>query len=133
MALSDALPDADDFRALERERTRALVERDLPTIERLHAEGYELISPPGRVMSRERYLSMLASEVFYTAWEHGPMRVRVSPAMAVVRYPARLTFPSGKVVECWHNDVYERQGSAWRAVWSQATQRPVDDPPVQAA
>ncbi len=37
----------------------------MPTIERLHAPDYELISPPGRVMSRERYLSLLAADVFY--------------------------------------------------------------------
>ena len=33
----NATPDADFFRRLEVERTRALVARDMPTIERLHA------------------------------------------------------------------------------------------------
>jgi len=49
------LLDADFFRALEVERTQALVARDVPTIRRLHAPDYELISVPGRVMSLERY------------------------------------------------------------------------------
>ena len=119
-------PDADFFRALEAQRTRALVARDVAAIKRLHAADYELITPPGRVMSLERYLSLMAEEPFYAAWEHGAMRVRISEDMAVVRYQARITFPSGKVVECWHTDIYERQAGMWRAVWSQATQLPTD-------
>ena len=119
-------PDADYFRALEVERIRALVARDMPTIERLHAPDYELISPPGRVMSRERYLSLLAADEFYASWEHGAMRVRVSEGMAAVRYQAKITFPSGKIVDCWHTDIYARQAGAWKAVWSQATQLPPD-------
>ena len=112
------------FRALEIDRTRALVERDLAAIERLHAPEYELVTPAGRIYTRARYLAAIAAEPFYTAWEHGAMRVRASAAMAVVRYQARLTFPSGNVVECWHIDTYELRGSEWLAVWSQATRLP---------
>ena len=119
-------PDADFFRALEVERTQALVARDVPTIRRLHAPDYELISVPGRVMSLERYLSLMAIDVFYTKWEHGHMRVQVSESMAAVRYQAKITFPSGKVVDCWHTDIYGLQSGSWRAVWSQATQLPPD-------
>lgn len=124
--MNPAAPDADFFRALEVERTQALVARDMPTIERLHAPEYELISPPGRVMSRERYLSLIATGPFYAGWKHGPMRVRLSETMAAVRYQARITFASGKVVDCWHTDFYESQAGTWRAVWSQATQLPPD-------
>ena len=115
------VPDADFFRGLEVERARALVARDVPAIERLHASDYELITPPGRVMTLERYLALIAAEPFYAKWEHGDMRVRVSEGMAAVRYAAKITFPSGKVVECWHTDVYELQAGSWKAVWSQAT------------
>ena len=111
----------DFFRALEVTRTRALVERDLAAIERLHAPEYELITPTGRVFSRARYLAAIAAEPFYSAWEHGGMQVRASGSMAVVRYQAKLTFPSSKVVECWHTDTYELRSNAWLAVWSQAT------------
>ena len=119
-----APPDAqaeDYFRTLEVERTQALVEQDMPTIERLHAPEYQLITPAGVVFSRQRYLAAIAAEPFYTSWGHGPMSVRMSPAMAVVRYKARLGFPSGRVVECWHTDTYELRHEAWQAVWSQAT------------
>ena len=119
-----ATPDADFFRDLEVKRTQAIVARDMPAIEKLHAPEYELISPPGRVMSRERYLSLIAAEPFYTKWEHGSMRVQTSVGMAAVRYQAKLTFPSGSIVECWHTDIYQLQADSWVAVWSQATKLP---------
>lgn len=127
--LQPTAPDEEFFKALEAERTRALVERDVEKILRMHAPDYELITVPGRVMSLERYLALMAQGVFYASWEHGPMRVQVSPGMAAVRYQARLTFPSGKVVHCWHTDVYAFDAGSWRAVWSQATQLPQDEPP----
>lgn len=117
-------PDAEFFRALEIERTKALVARDIAAIQRLHAPDYELISAPGRVMSLERYLSLMAIDVFYAKWEHGPMRVLLSESMAAVRYQAEITFPSGKIVHCWHTDIYALQSGSWRAVWSQATPLP---------
>lgn len=112
----------DFFRTLEITRTRAIVERDLPAIERLHAPEYELITPTGRVFSFARYFAAIASEPFYAAWEHRSMRVRASDSMAVVRYQAKITFPSSRVVECWHTDTYELRSKAWLAVWSQATE-----------
>ena len=123
------MPDADFFRALEVERTSALVARNVTAIRRLHAPDYELISVPGRVMSLERYLSLMAIDVFYAKWEHGSMRVQVSEGMAAVRYQAKIMFPSGNVVDCWHTDIYAQQSGSWRAVWSQATQLPPDPAP----
>ena len=114
----------DFFRTLETTRTRALVERDMEAIERLHAPEYELVTPGGVVFSRARYLSAIAAEPFYTGWEIGPMQARISAAMALLRYQARLSFPSGKVVDCWHTDSYELRGEQWQAVWSQATLLP---------
>ena len=126
-------PNEDFFRALEVERTRALVDRDVEKIRRMHAPDYELISVPGRVMSLERYLFLVAQDVFYANWEHGPMRVLLSPGMAVVRYQAKITFPSGKVVDCWHTDIYAPLAGTWRAVWSQGTQLPQEQAPVDGA
>lgn len=115
-------PPAEFFRQLERRRTRALVERDLPTLEELHALEYQLITPAGKVFSRERYLAAIAAEPFYTQWELGTIEVRLSNDMSLLRYQARLHFPSGRIVDCWHTDSYERCGRLWQAVWSQATQ-----------
>lgn len=126
-----APPDADYFRALEVERTQALVARDIATIKRLHAPDYELITPPGRVMSLDRYLAMMAQGPFYTGWELGPIRVRVTAGMAALRYHATLSFPSGLVRNLWHTDLYALHDGAWKAVWSQATQMP--DAPAPAS
>ena len=52
--------------------------------------------------------------------------------MAAVRYQAKITFPSGKIVDCWHTDIYALRGESWVAVWSQATQLPPIEPMSQA-
>lgn len=49
---------------------------------------------------------------------------RDMPAMALLRDQATITFPSGRVVLCWHTGSDELRGGAWQAVWSQATQLP---------
>lgn len=121
-------PSEDFFRALETERTRALVSRDVAAIRRLHAPDYELITVPGRSMSLSRYVCLMEEDVFYAGWEHGPMRVQLAQGMAAVRYQARITFPSGNVVDCWHTDIYAQRSGAWVAVWSQAT-RMAPEPP----
>jgi len=115
------LPQQDFFRALEARRTQALVTRDMATLERLHAPDYQLITPPGSVFSRERYLGAIAADVFYASWDCGAISVRASSDMAIVRYQARIGFPSGRIVDCWHTDSYELRGGEWQAVWSQAT------------
>ena len=94
----------------------------MEAIEQAHGPEYELVTPGGHVLSRARYIALIAEAPFYAAWEHGPMQVRASAIMGAVRYQARLTFPSGKVLGCWHTDIYELRGSVWQAVWSQATQ-----------
>jgi uncharacterized protein DUF4440 len=80
------LVDAEMICDLERTRTEALVQRDLPTIESLHAPEYELITPSGRVYDRQAYISAIASGPFYASWQHRPTRVRLSPAMALLRF-----------------------------------------------
>ena len=112
------------FRELELRRTRALVERNMAELEELHAPEYELITPAGRVFSRTRYLEAIAREPFYEGWEVADMAFRISAAMAVLRYKAKLRFPSGREVLCWHTDVYEKRVGQWQAVWSQATELP---------
>lgn len=118
------VPPDEFFRSLEERRTRALVDRDLTTLEELHAAEYQLITPTGKVFSREAYLSAIKAEPFYAEWEVGAMNFRTSAQMAVIRYRARLRFPSGREVVCWHTDSYERRAHGWQAIWSQATEIP---------
>ena len=110
------------FRDLELRRTRALVEKNSLVLEELHSQDYQLITPSGKVFSRERYLDMIVNGTFYSNWEVGEMFYRITSDMAVIRYTAKITFPSGKVVTCWHTDSYENISNAWQAVWSQATE-----------
>lgn len=124
MTTADAVhtPDAAFFRALEGRRTRALVERDLPALEILHASDYQLITPAGKVFTREAYLAAVREAPFYAGWEIGEMALRLAPEMAVLRYRALLRFPSGRELSCWHTDSYEPRSGRWQAVWSQATE-----------
>lgn len=116
-------PDETFFRALETRRARALVARDMAVLEALHAPEYQLITPSGKVFGREAYLAAVAAEPFYAGWEVGEtVLVRASAQMALIRYQARLNFPSGRELLCWHMDSYERRTAGWQAVWSQATQ-----------
>jgi Domain of unknown function (DUF4440) len=118
------VPSEDFFRALERSRTHALVSQDMEAAEKLHAEDYQLITPAGKVFYREEYLNTAAASPFYASWGTGQIEVRRSSQMAILRYQARLEFPSGRVVNCWHTDSYELRGGQWQAVWSQATEVP---------
>ena len=48
-----------------KDQMAALVARDMPTLERLHAPGYELVTPAGRVFSREQLLDAVwGSDVY---------------------------------------------------------------------
>lgn len=118
-----AVPNDEFFRALEVQRTRSLVERDLQMFERLHADEYHLVTPVGKVFTRKVYMDAIKAKPFYTAWQVlGEMLVRRSEAMAVVRYMARLELWSGQTIVCWHMDTYELYKVGWQAVWSQATE-----------
>jgi hypothetical protein len=118
----DTPEDEHFFVALERRRTAALVQRDLPVIDELHSPEYELVTPTGRVLSRAVYIGAIAKEPFYSGWEGSDFRVRTVGAMAVVRYVANIRFPSGREFVVWHIDTYEKRSAGWQAVWSQATE-----------
>ena len=118
----------DQIRAVERERLRSLVEADMKTADRLHAEDFQLINPLGGSLSKEQYLGLVASgEIDYLEWEPETIEVKLYGDAAVIRYRARLRIkvkglpnaPSGRF---WHLDLYERRNGRWEAVWSQATQ-----------
>ncbi len=111
---------------MELARIVALVQPDMPALERLHAPDYQLITPTGRSFTRERYLGMLASgDLRYLRWEPEVVAVRSCDNMAVVRYVATLQLGTpqepGTAFRCWHTDSYELRGGTWQAVWSQAT------------
>ena len=119
--------DADTVLTIERRRLHALVTRDMSTADELHHADYELISPGGRTYSKATYLADVASKrLEYLAFEPtGPVAVRATPEVVVLRYVARirLSVDVDDEVEfkAWHTDHYERRDGRWQAVWSQAT------------
>ena len=119
---------AEQIRAVEHERLRALVEADVEAAGRLHADDFQLINPLGGSLSKNEYLGAIAAgEIDYLAWEPAAIEVKLYGDAAVIRYQARLQIkvkalpdaPSGRF---WHTDVYERRNGLWQVVWSQATQ-----------
>lgn len=118
---------ADQLRAIERQRLRALVDADISTASRLHADDFELINPRGGTLSKEQYLRDVGSgDLNYLEWEPGEIRVRLYGNSAVLRYQARLRISikgsPGRAVRFWHTDLYERRNGQWQIVWAHATQ-----------
>lgn len=116
------------LRDIEAVRLRALVERDLETAARLHADDYVLITPRGTRLSKTEYLEAIESgDVDYEIFE-AVSEVDVLDGdlhLAVLRYRAdiRVGSPDGRFsAVCWHTDCYRRtESEGWRVVWSQAT------------
>jgi Domain of unknown function (DUF4440) len=115
------------IRATERERLRALVEANVEAAGRLHAADFQLVTPTGRVLSRDQYLDNVASgEINYFVWEpDSEIAVRLYGQAALLRYRSVMEMgdETRKVVlRCWHIDAYEKRNGRWQAVWSQATE-----------
>ena len=118
---------AEQIRAVERTRLRALVAGDVAAASDLHAQDFQLVTPIGAVLSRDDYLMAIASgRIDYVAWEPGAIDVRVYGNAAVIRYQATLevVFAGHPVPRAtyWHTDSYENIDGQWRVVWSQATE-----------
>ena len=119
---------AQQIRAVEHQRLRALVGADMEAARRLHANDFQLINPLGGSLSKDQYLGAIAAgEIAYLMWEPGPIEVKLYGEAAAIRYQAELRIkvkaipdaPSGRF---WHTDLYERRNGLWEVVWSQATQ-----------
>lgn len=118
---------ADKLRIIERERLRSLVDADIATARRLHADDFQLINPRGGTLSKEQYLRDVGSgDLNYLEWEPGEIRVRMYRDSAVIRYQAHLRVSvkgsPGRAVTFWHTDLYEKRNGQWQIVWSHATQ-----------
>jgi hypothetical protein len=114
------------IRQVELSRVQALLSRDMELAWKLHSPSYQLITPAGRALSRERYLGKIAAgELTYLQWKPEHIHVRLAERMAIVRYRATLELDAGEghgtPFECWHTDTYELNEGEWQAVWSQAT------------
>lgn len=119
--------EADNIRALERQRLRSLVDVDLNTARRVHSEDFQLINPAGAALTREEYLTALQTgQLDYVAWDAGQITVKMFGNGAVIRYrDNRFDVNSGSNVvhrgPMYHTNLYERRGGQWQIVWSQAS------------
>ena len=85
----------EQLRAVERQRLRALVDKDVPLASRLHADDFQLINPLGGSLSKSEYLGAIAAgEIDYLSWEPGNIEVRIYGDAAVIRYQADLKIRS---------------------------------------
>lgn len=123
------MPDAgltDSMRATERKRLRSLVDAEMDVASSLPAHDYQLITPGGATISRDKYLGGIASGALdYRVFEpEAEIAVRVYDEAAIVRYQVRIDIRFGDQHDddlFWHTDLYELRDDRWQAVWSQAT------------
>ena len=115
----------DHIRQIELARIQALLKRDMELAWRLHSSEYQLITPSGTALARDRYLGKIASgELTYIQWKPGHMHVRMTEKMALLRYKVTLELDAGDGHGTPFDvgtDSYELNEGAWQAVWSQAT------------
>jgi hypothetical protein len=117
----------DTIRSIERQRLRSLVEADMVTARRLHADDFELITPSAEIYSKERYMKEIESGVLdYKTWDPGEITVRLYGDVAVIRYEdVRLeVFQKGALTRSGvvrHTDLYEKRNGQWQVVWSHAS------------
>ncbi len=120
---------ADQLRAIERERLRALVRLDMAASMDRHADDFHLINPAGVALTRAEYLGALAAgTLVYHVFEVEPgteIMVRLHGDAAVLRYRSRIKVEvngqRSPRLSCWHTDLYEHRDGQWVVVWSQAT------------
>jgi hypothetical protein len=119
--------EAQRLRSLENTRLHALVDVNMPVIEAIHAEDFQVVPPPGFPLSREEYLAALASgDIDYLEFKPiSPIDVRLYGQAAVLTYMSHIDIVVtgiGHVAhDAWHTYVYERRDGRWQAVWEQAT------------
>jgi hypothetical protein len=125
--VSPAQSAADDVRAMEQQRLRALLAGDVEAARPLHAEEFQLVTPLGVVLSREEYLGAIAAgHLHYLVWDlDSPIDVRMYGGVALIRYRSQIQIEvTGHVypkAPYWFTDAYEKRDGCWQIVWSQGT------------
>ncbi len=120
--------ESDQLRELETQRLAAAVAGNAEVLDALHASDFALCTPSGDIWSRQHYLDGLVDgTINYLRFEPvTPIEVVVDRRLAVLRYRSAIDISLGGGnpghLECWHLDVYQREGASWRCRWSQATE-----------
>jgi hypothetical protein len=113
---------------VELRRLRAITDADASTLEEMHSLAFLLCTPSGTVVERAQYLGGLVDgSIRYLRFEpDGPIECLQGDGVGAVRYRSCIDISlEGREpghLECWHLDVYERDGRGrWQCRWSQAT------------
>ena len=115
------------LRQTEQTRLSALVEADMPAVQRLLAADFELITPDGTPLTRDDYIRAVASgDLDFKAYQPvTPIQVRVYDDAAVLRYKSHIDVAATGTGErtdgAWHTCLYENRDGRWQIVWEQTT------------
>ena len=124
------------LRDTEKSRLDALVTADMPGLEQLHADDFELVPPTGSPLGREAYLDAVAAgDLDFRAYEVvTPIEVRLYEDTAVLRYKSHIevrTVGEGRLSHgSWHTCLYENHDGHWQVVWEQTTAVGAFPPPA---
>jgi hypothetical protein len=121
--------DADRLRAIEQNRTQALVDADTATARRLMAGDFQGINPAGDPLSREDLLGAVKAGVldFLVDGPASPISVRLFGNAAALRYQRNfdLVVAGTRLThKAWSTELYERRHGHWQIVWEQTTAVP---------
>ena len=120
-------PVAEELRRIEQSRLAALVDADMPVVEALHADEFQVVPPPGFEIPRDAYIAAVASgDIDYLRFEPiSEITVRLYGQAAVLTYKSFIDIVVtglGRFAhDSWHTYVYEKRQGHWQAVWEQAT------------
>ena len=115
------------LKSLEMRRLEALVQANIDVASKLHADNFQLVTPFGEFVSKERCLANLADgSLDYINWRPLDITVRLYGDVAAMRYQDAefvveadgMPHLSGLLV---HTNIYERHGDSWVMVWSHAS------------
>lgn len=115
------------LRQTEQARLSALVDADMPAVQQVLADDFELITPDGTPLPRDAYLDAVANgDLDFKAHEPvTPIEVRVYEDAAVLRYKSHIevvaTGTGSRTDGAWHTCLYENRDGRWQIVWEQTT------------
>jgi ketosteroid isomerase-like protein len=119
--------EADELRTIEQERLAAFVAADVPTLQRLHANDFQLVNPAGQELNRDDYLNGIAEGfITYRRWEpEGRIQAYVFGEVAILRYRSTVEVSVQGEAQpeqrFWQVEVYEKRRDGWQATFSQST------------
>ena len=118
---------SEELRALEHEKLAAFVAKDIETLQRLHANDFQLVNPAGQELNRDDYLNGIAMGfIEYRSWEpQSRIQVVTYGDAATLRYRAAVEVAvqgeAQPVQHFWQVEVYEKRRDGWQTVFSQST------------